>query len=373
MIVDRRKLRLSTGGSISKYYHRLRRVNHNFIYQNLHDEPDVWTLDQPRFMFRPDTGIYNIVTCGNDTWVRDDIIETDELMEFIRKKMKGGSGGEGAGEWTPVETDILFSGLKLPNLTKPSIESVETEVVRVGYSKTGGIIDYKKTFRTAIARRAALEGMINAEILATKDKEKLQELEEKKKDITFIDDKDVRYRRFDEVSKPSKKMVMFLVMDVSGSMGDGERNLAKQFSSLVVKFLSQSYDKCAVEYVIFTNEAFRVDKEEFFHGNQSGGTILSTGLQLTQQIMSEDYANDWNVYTMVLCDNGISDLFKTQAWIRRLLPQNQYFMYASIGANDMNTYWDLVEDLINNPAFNSSIIKTEDDIVPEFIKLFSGD
>lgn len=371
-IIDRRKLKLSTTGSVSKYYRRLKVVLNEGWYTPLNGgNAREWNLEQPGFFFNPKSGVKNYVTSGNDQWIRGDIIEYD-LWEQILQMLNGGGGG-GDINWEPSreEFEILFDGLELPNLTKQSVESITTEIVRCGYSRAGGIMDLKKTFRNSMGRRFALEGAINSEIEATQDEEKRAKLLKDKEKIPFLDDQDARYRRYEEIKTPSKKMVMFLIMDVSGSMEEYERNLAKLFSNLVVTFLSRKYDVCVVEYIVFTGSAYRVGRKDFFHGNLSGGTTLSAGLNLALNIMESDYSKDWNIYSMIFCDNGFYDITQSVALLSQIINKGQYTVYTSIGSNDMDSFYQLADAFVGNDGFNTSIVEEPEDVIPEFISLFS--
>jgi uncharacterized sporulation protein YeaH/YhbH (DUF444 family) len=116
--------------------------------------------------------------------------------------------------------------------------------------------------------------------------------------VPFIDPLDVRYRRFDQNPKPVARAVMFCLMDVSGSMDEHMKDLAKRFYSLLYLFLKRRYGKrVEVVFIRHTHEAKEVDEETFFHSRESGGTVVSTALEEMARIIQDRFpANQWNIY-----------------------------------------------------------------------------
>ena len=98
------------------------------------------------------------------------------------------------------------------------------------------------------------------------------------KRIPFIDPIDIRYRRFETVPKPVAQAVMFCLMDVSGSMSEHMKDLAKRFYMLLYVFLTRRYRHVEIVFIRHTDRAEEVDEETFFHGPASGGTLVSSAL-----------------------------------------------------------------------------------------------
>lgn len=340
-------------------------------------------LVQPGFFFDPNTGIYDYITVGNDKWMRGDIISVDKMKEYLQQVLGVGGGGEDEEDefsWTDIEQkylNVLFNELELPNLTKKSIESEHKEIVRCGYSTNGSNIDLMKTFMNAVGRRMALKSPLEEELKkakeAGKDEEELELLEDKINAVSFIDDIDLRYRRYDEVVIPSKKMVMFLLLDVSGSMGQEEKNLAKLFSKLVITFLSKQYDQCQIEYIIFNDSAHSVDHKEFFYGKKTGGNQLYTALDLEYKIIQDKYKQDWNIYTTIFSDTGMygDDMELSINGIAKLLSYQQYMIYVNIYEDYLADLNHLVSYFKAKSSFNYCTINDEEEILIEFIKMFS--
>ena len=134
-------------------------------------------------------------------------------------------------------------------------------------------------------------------------KEKLARANAKRKWVGFIDPIDVRFNSFTEQPVPTSQAVMFCLMDVSGSMGEREKDLAKRFYMLLHLFLKRRYKKVDVVFIRHTHDAQEVDEQEFFYSRQSGGTIVSTALDKMLEIQRERYATaDWNIYAAQASD-----------------------------------------------------------------------
>ena len=97
--------------------------------------------------------------------------------------------------------------------------------------------------------------------------------------IPFIDPIDVRYNRFTPKTVPRAKAVMFCLMDVSASMGEREKDLAKRFFILLHLFLKRKYERVDIVFIRHTHEAAEVDEQEFFYGRETGGTVVSSALK----------------------------------------------------------------------------------------------
>ena len=134
--------------------------------------------------------------------------------------------------------------------------------------------------------------------------------------IPYIDPLDVRYRRFEAQPKPVAQAVMFCLMDVSGSMTEHMKDLAKRFYVLLYIFLKRRYKNVDVVFVRHTHQAQEVDEDTFFNSPETGGTVVSTALEVMQGVVAERYSPDsWNIYAAQASDgdNTASDNDKTAA------------------------------------------------------------
>jgi len=166
-----------------------------------------------------------------------------------------------------------------------------------------------------------------------------RELEHKllrSKRIPFIDPIDVRYNRFEAVPKPIAQAVMFCLMDVSGSMTEHMKDLAKRFFMLLYLFLKRRYRSVDIVFIRHTHEAKEVDEDTFFYSTETGGTVVSTALEEMQRVVQERYPEgDWNIYAAQASDgdNMSSDNARSAGLLREvILPLCQYFAYIEVAA-----------------------------------------
>ena len=223
--------------------------------------------------------------------------------------------------------DIFFEDLELPNLVRTTLKETPNKVWRRAGITTAGSptqINLVRTMRNSYGRRLALQrptlrryrgagsrtrrrrsrrrrSMNRDKIVALK--EQLARANAKRKWVGFIDPIDVRFNSFTEQPVPTSQAVMFCLMDVSGSMGEREKDLAKRFYMLLHLFLKRRYKKVDVVFIRHTHDAQEVDEQEFFYSRQSGGTIVSTALDKMLEIQKERYATaDWNIYAAQASD-----------------------------------------------------------------------
>src|SRR5262249_51748241 len=177
------------------------------------------------------------------------------------------------------------------------------------------------------------------------DSPRLHELEEvlkllirRSKAIPFIDPIDVRYNRFEPVPKPVTQAVMFCLMDVSGSMTESMKDLAKRFFMLLYLFLERRYRHVDLVFIRHTHEAKEVDEQTFFYSTETGGTVVSTALEQMRQIMQARYSpGDWNIYGAQASDgdNTAGDNERTGDLLANsVLPACQHFAYLEVGEHD---------------------------------------
>lgn len=219
----------------------------------------------------------------------------------------------------------------------------------------------------------------------------LEELEVKKKKrkvVPYIDPLDVRYTSFTEVEKPNTHAVMFCLMDVSGSMGETHKELAKRFFMLLHLFLTRQYSKVDVVFIRHTHLASEVDEETFFHSRETGGTIVSTALEVMQKIIIDRYPpEDWNIYAAQASDgdNLNSDNARCQNILtQELLPVCQYFAYVEVwdtheaemfpDDSNMTRLWQTYETIKqSHQNFAVKKVTKAEDIFPVLHDLFAKD
>lgn len=250
----------------------------------------------------------------------------------------------------------LFEDLELPDFIKETIKVTDhVKYSKTGFTNTGtpANLNIEKTFKKSIGRRLALDRPTDEEVaeaytkwiyaleneLSAKELEELHErwkdLEARQKRVPFIEENDLRYTNYEQKPQPAAQAVMFCLMDVSGSMGEYEKDIAKKFFLLLYLFLEKKYDKIDIRFIRHTEHAEEVDEHTFFYSKESGGTLISSGLILIDTIIKDEYPlADWNIY-IAQCtdsDNIPDDNEKCRAIITDSLQKIvQYYSYIHIG------------------------------------------
>lgn len=315
---------------------------------------------EPRFSRQPGTGHQDYILPGNKTYVEGDRIERPPGGGGGGGSGEGGDGGENSEDafhfvLTREEfLDLFLEDLELPDLAKRRLAVVETEGLRrAGYTVSGSPANLalSRTLRNSMSRRialkrpkleevAALEAEI-AEAEAANDPRlpdlqlKLLGLRERSKRIPYVDPIDLRFRRFEPYPKPIAQAVMFCLMDVSGSMTEHMKDLAKRFYILLHIFLTRRYKHVEIVFIRHTDKATEVDEETFFGSRETGGTLVSSALVEMKRIVTERYSpDDWNIYAAQASDgDNVSSDGPTSTELLRahILPACQHFAYLEVG------------------------------------------
>src|ERR1700724_2456551 len=216
-------------------------------------------MTEPRL--RREGGVRDMVLPGNKKFIEGDMLP--------RSGQGSGRGGPGAGEGESEDAfrfvlsrdefvDLFLDDLELPDLAKRKLAEAESEGLRRAGSATSGSlasISVSRTVRLALARRVAWRrprpetiAELEAELAECDDEERRSELlaeiealQAKARRIPFIDPIDIRFLRFETTPKQVAQAVMFCLMDVSGSMSEHMKDLAKRFYMLLYVFLTRRY------------------------------------------------------------------------------------------------------------------------------------
>ena len=294
--------------------------------------------------------------------------------------------------------DIFFDDLALPNLVKTQLARVEEyKRVRAGYSHTGipTNINVVRSLRGAIGRRIAVgspywkslraleEELARLENTGAGDCEEADELRRqmarlraKIERVPFIDTFDLRYNNRIRVPQPTTQAVMFCLMDVSGSMDEEKKQIAKRFFMLLYLFLTRTYERIDIVFVRHHTQAMEVDEDDFFHSRETGGTVVSSALELMLKIIRERYATSvWNIYGAQASDgdNWDNDSPGCRHLLsERILPLVQYYAYIEIAAGDPQSLWREYDQLrdFHKDRFAMQRIAGLPDIYPVFRELF---
>lgn len=359
-------------------------------------------ISEPTFTPNPKSGNRKYVLPGNKEFVRGDTQD--------KQKEEDGSGGREGGlgrseddfefELTQDEfADAIFDELELPDLIKKQLKDViKVKQKRAGYTNQGNPsqLDIIRSLKNSLGRRLGLgrpkkeeletieEQLEAAKKLGDTDEvERLADLLEKLRRrmvaVPWLDPVDVRYRAFTPQPQPMTQAVMFCIMDVSGSMGQTEKDFAKRFFFFLHMFLRRKYDKVDIIFVKHHEDAYEVSEDDFFYSKDSGGTVVSTALELTLKIIKERYPlADWNIYVAQASDgdNYSADRSATLDAMERLLPLAQYYAYVevrpvtfSLGMTDLWKTYKALEDAYKNLAMRRVV--SMPDIWKVFKELFS--
>jgi len=314
---------------------------------------------EPRF-HRDNVGRRDHVLPGNKEYREGDTI--------ARPQGGGGGGGsegspDGGGEdafrfaLTQDEfLDLFLEDLELPDMEKKKVvEAGSIGFRRAGFATQGSPANLalSRTMRNAMSRRIALRRPKSQEILDIEEalrraegpegdpveaealRRRLLEVRARTVRIPYIDPLDVRYRTFEPYPRPIAQAVMFCLMDVSGSMTEAMKDLAKRFYLLLHVFLSRRYKHVEIVFIRHTHEAAEVDEDTFFHSPETGGTVVSTAIEEMRRVMTARYSPaDWNIYVAQASDgdNTTSDNEYTARLLReQILPFCQYYAYLEVG------------------------------------------
>lgn len=297
--------------------------------------------------------------------------------------------------------DFMFEDLALPNMVKLHLTSDDSyRYKRAGISEVGNPnqINIVRSMRSAQARRIALGGkkrkkrrelrealaeLENRQPLSAEDQHlkqqftaEIEALTAKINALPYIDEFDLKFNLRVKVPQPSPKAVMFCVMDVSGSMTQEIKDTAKRFFYLLYLFLQRNYEKIDVVFIRHHTQASEVNEEDFFYSRETGGTVVSSALELMGEIIKERYPSEqWNIYVAQASDgdNWMEDIPKCQELMTStVLPLVQYFTYIEIGEKDPQALWRLYEGLKKDFADRFAISKVQNnrEIFPVFRELF---
>ena len=174
---------------------------------------------------------------------------------------------------------------------------------------------------------------------------------------------------------PSSQAVMFCLMDVSGSMDQSTKDMAKRFYILLYLFSSRTYKNVEVVYIRHHTQAKEVDEHEFFYSQETGGTIVSSALKLMDEVVKDRYdPAQWNICSAQASDgdNWADDSpLCHEILAKKLLPMVRYYSYIEITRRAHQTLWREYEHLQSTfENFAMQHIRDQDDIYPVFRELF---
>lgn len=293
--------------------------------------------------------------------------------------------------------NFMFEGLSLPNMVKRQLSGIEEfKKVRAGVANEGspGKVNIVRSLHSANMRRIALTGgkrkrlaALEEELLALSPDAcvgesylaLLEEIKRLRKAIAatpWLDTFDLKYNLHIKQPLPRSKAVMFCIMDVSGSMDQATKDIAKRFFILLYLFLQRNYEKTEIIFIRHHTIAKEVDEDEFFHSRETGGTVVSSSLRLMQSIIEERYSpSEWNIYGAQASDgdNWEDDSANCkELMINGVLPHCQYYSYIEITPRNHQSLWHTYEQVqaAYPDRFALQHIVNAEQIYPVFRELF---
>ncbi len=308
----------------------------------------------------------------------------------------GGSGqGTGAGKPGPADDsvdeflftlsreefmELFFDDLELPHLARTQLGAIhEMRPRRAGYARTGtpANLAVVRSLRNAMARRNAARAPLLRELEERRQGQapaaEIDALEERIKRIPWVDEFDLRFVHHSMQPEPVTRAVMFCLMDVSASMDEHRKDLAKRFFTLLYLFLTRKYAAVELVFIRHTSDAEEVDENTFFHDPKSGGTVVHTALKLLGDIINARFSDGWNLYAAQASDGDAfgADIEKSRATLEKLLPRLRYFAYLEVGDAKQRSALGSSYSRISHDNFAMAQATDRRDIYPVLRTLFS--
>lgn len=352
-------------------------------------------------------GMREVVHPGNQEYVQGDRIE----------RPKGGQGGGGSGKGQASDQgegeddfvfalskeefmQVFFEDLALPHLIRTQLAEVpEWKSHRAGFVSDGtpNNLHVVRSMRGALGRRIALGASsrrsvaeLEAELAECRRTlqpgdgvaelhikgliEQIAHLKARVERIPYLDPIDLRFRNRIKVPVPTSKAVMFCLMDVSGSMDEGRKELSKRFFILLYLFLTRHYEKIELVFIRHHTQASEVDEQNFFHARETGGTVVSSALVLMEEIIRARYnPSEWNIYGAQASDgdNWHHDSGRCRELLsEKLLPLVRYFAYVQVAEEEQNLWEEYTQLAAAHKHFAMKKATSADQIYPVFRDLF---
>ena len=344
-------------------------------------------INEPQFSYDGKTGDKKGVHPGNKEYIPGDRI----------KKPQDGQGGQGGqkGSNDPTVTeddftisisreeflDFFFDDLELPDMVKKHLNTVvDFKQKRAGFTSAGtpNRLNVVKSYKNSMSRKMASSIFYDKKIKEIEEKLKdknltetevetlkkeLDKLTKMKNSVNFMEEVDLRFNNYEKYPVPVTSAVMFCIMDVSGSMGQKEKDIAKRFFMLLYMFLTKQYERIDMVFIRHHTAAKEVTEDEFFNSRESGGTIVLPALELMDKIIKERYSVNHNIYAAQASDGDVWDLKDaidcSQSLNNDILKKLQYMIYIEIGRNRSSMLWEEYEK-VTGQKDNFKIGKIDD-------------
>lgn len=325
-------------------------------------------IEEPFLMFDPYVKKYHVVV-KNKAFEVDDVISIDD--EDLSEGNGSSSGDNGNGSEEPVEiylsqeefSKLAFEDMELPNFVEKDKAVLDLKKFKhAGFTKYGlpSNLNIVKSFKESFARRIASRGVLKEKIgsleVKIKNREynldldedetmfrvQIVELEKQLKRIPYFDETDLRYNTRVPMTKKIASAVVFLCLDVSGSMTGEMREAVRRLYYMVSLFLRTRYQQLDIVFIRHTEEAEEVSEEKFFYSDIYGGTAFIPTYKLVNKIIEDRYnPNQYNIYVAHASDGDCfdepEDVKKFIA--KNLVPKIQFGFYVNVSVtNILSTY-----------------------------------
>jgi uncharacterized sporulation protein YeaH/YhbH (DUF444 family) len=377
-------------------------------------------LEEPWFAYSK-SGEDTLIFIGNDEYNRGDDITFPEESS----SSSAGPGEDGEDDFIinvakDEFLDLFFEDCELPNLTHEKYtEKLDNTLQQSGFSTTGNPsqLSIIRSYKQSLGRRWALMrphkneleeleseldelerrlSVDQSEELIERKREVESRIEALQNKVAFLngfEKTDLRFRK--KEAKPLKTVdaVLVMVMDVSGSMDETKKTIARRWFALLYAFIKRRYANTELVFIAHTDEAFEMSEGDFFTTRINGGTQVSTALKMVNDIIRERYdCNQTNIYVSHASDGDNWDddnarVVDELSGASNLLGKIQLFSYVEVGKQEVMGGWfsqnnksDAASDLWD--AYDSvrlkdakkkvslSIIETADDCYSVFKKVF---
>ena len=328
-------------------------------------------LSEPTFRYGASVGEREVVLIGNDEFLKGDDFPLDDEDEGSGSG-SGGPGDDGEDDFIVNISrseffDVFFEDCELPDLIDNHERVLPQATMKpAGFQKSGnpGQLSVIRSYKNSMGRRLAITRENREEIEALEKErdsidacfkdiywvdpfgaagarlieieERLEELRRKVAGVEVFEDVDLRYRKSEKVQVKTADAVFIMIMDVSGSMDEDKKKIARKFFSLQYAFIKRKYPQTDLVFIAHTENPYEMTEEEFFTTRLSGGTVVSPSLELAHNIIKERYdALQTNIYLSYASDgdNWEEDnaVVKDEIQSKGLLSKLRHMVYAQVG------------------------------------------
>lgn len=367
-------------------------------------------LHEPTFHYNRSSGTYQVVVVGNDQFERGDKIPSNSGGSGSGKGQDAGNSGGGEDDFlVQVSTDeflsIFFEDCELPNMEETSERVIpELQPRHAGFTRDGNPASLRvvRSYKQALPRRKILTKNDTLELLELQEELdelenaeqteevrhtieeiqiKINQLKTKIANVPFFEKMDLRYAKTERQLVKTADAVFVMIMDISGSMDEDKKKMARKFFALQYAFIKRKYPNTDLVFIAHTEEAFEMDESEFFSTRISGGTIVSSSYDMALDIINKRYDHTiTNIYISQASDgdNYLSDNARVQELLLKpngVLSKVRHMSYANLGPVYASTYGDSLRDVMmrvkgKTNKLSIASIANVDDVFPQFKKIY---